>query len=210
MFQNKKMIKTIPAYRPLPATSSPDNSPEKKKISGGSGSDSVHLADRNILSAGGPSVVPGGHPSTAAAASASAASALAAAGSSPESPSSSSNDNSTNRKGKKGRRPNSAASHGSDHNLHSSSSVPHHREFHEKIANSLDSTSSNSSVNIIKNSKQTVSSADHNNPDNKVPNNVEQSPTSVASSCSAVNTSSSSSSSSSSKQSSTSSLIGKY
>ena len=97
-------------------------------------------------------------------------------------------------KGKKGRRPNSAAS-SSDHNL--LHSVPHH---HHNIA-------INSDTSVNKNSKL----SDHNisNPDNKVPNNVEQSPTS-ASSCSAVNTSSSSSSSSSSKQSSTSSLIGKF
>ena len=201
------MIKTIPAYRPIHDASSPETSPEKKKTSGGS--DGLHQADRNVLSgAGGPSVVSGGHPSAAASA------AQARAGSSPESPSSSSNDNSSNRKGKKGRRPNSAASHGSDHhqNLHSSSSVPQQHQFHEKIANSLDSSSAN-----LKNSSKfhekiaNSSSSDHNinhSDNNKVPNNVEQSPTS-ASSCSAVNTSSSSSSSSSSKQSSTSSLIGK-
>ena len=201
------MIKTIPAYRPIHDASSPETSPEKKKTSGGS--DGLHQADRNVLSGtGGPSVVSGGHPSAAASA------AQARAGSSPESPSSSSNDNSSNRKGKKGRRPNSAASHGSDHhqNLHSSSSVPQQHQFHEKIANSLDSSSAN-----LKNSSKfhekiaNSSSSDHNinhSDNNKVPNNVDQSPTS-ASSCSAVNTSSSSSSSSSSKQSSTSSLIGK-
>ena len=205
-FQNKKMIKTIPAYRPIHDASSPETSPEKKKTSGGS--DGLHQADRNVLSGtGGPSVVSGGHPSATTSA------AQARAGSSPESPSSSSNDNSSNRKGKKGRRPNSAASHGSDHhqNLHSSS-VPQQHQFHEKTANSLDSSSAN-----LKNSSKfhekiaNSSSSDHNinhSDNNKVPNNVDQSPTS-ASSCSAVNTSSSSSSSSSSKQSSTSSLIGK-
>ena len=89
LFQNKKVIKTIPAYRPIHNASSPENSPEKKN----SGVDPSGQADRNVLSAGGPSVVPGaGHAAAATSASAHAH----AAGSSPESPSSSSNDT-TNR-----------------------------------------------------------------------------------------------------------------
>jgi hypothetical protein len=89
---NKKVIKTIPAYKPIPINS-PDTSPEKK------------VSGAVITETGGPAA--------AGAVAAAAPVTSVRAGSEPGSPSSSSND-ARKISGKKGRRPNSAASDSND------------------------------------------------------------------------------------------------